>query len=133
MKRKVAGVINIDNREDVQMAIRPIFLPHEDAFALLSNSEYNWTVTRFVSGAAVEFEANNAPADIQDNLKVLVIDVNLLDQDAVQNFISNSVTSANSVQLDFQQWSPHGYMIGDILVDGNRMSELLIQNNLATS
>lgn len=117
------------------MAIRPIFLPHEDAFTLLSNSEYNWTITRFVSGGAVEFEADNAPANIQDNLKVLIINVNIpeLDQAAAQNFISNNVTNANSVQLDFQQWSPYGYMIGDIIVDGNRMSELLVQNNLATA
>ena len=116
------------------MSIRPIFSPSEDVYTLLSNSEYNWTITKCVMGAAVEFEANNAPADIQDNLKVLHVDVVVPDQEAALNFVSSTVANANSIQLEFNRWEPGaGWMIGDIIVDGNRMSTLLIENNLATT
>ena len=106
---------------------------------------YSYKVTRVLDGDTVEFEAKFLPAELGDKLKIRVLGVDTPEKapraqcekeavagQAATDFTKKTVTNAKSIQIELKEWDKFGgRVLGDVIVDGQKLSELLIKNNLA--
>ena len=106
---------------------------------------YSYKVTRVLDGDTVEFEAKFLPAELGDKLKIRVLGVDTPEKApraqcekeaaaglAATNFTKNAIANAKSIQIELKEWDKFGgRVLGDVIVDGQKLSELLIKNNLA--
>lgn len=112
--------------------------------AALANP-YDWKVTRAVDGDTVEFQADWLPPELGNKLKIRVLGVDTPEKaprakceseakkgQQATDFTKKALADAKKVQIEIKEWDKFGgRVLGDVLVDGNRISELLIKNNLA--
>lgn len=106
---------------------------------------YDWKVTRVVDGDTVEFEAKFLPAELGDKLKIRVLGVDTPEKAprakcdkeaqmgaAATEFTKKLVANGKKIQIEIKEWDKFGgRVLGDVIVDGSKVSELLIKNNLA--
>lgn len=117
---------------------------------------YNWKVVRVIDGDTVEFEPAESdwkvPAEIQSNPRLRVFGVDTPEKKgkcdkesaaglAATKFTTDLVANAKSVQIYLMPKSERGAIkafdkfsnryLGDVIVDGESLSELLIKNKHA--
>lgn len=106
---------------------------------------YDWKVTRVLDGDTVEFEAKFLPPELGDKLKIRVLGVDTPEKAprakcekeaaaglAATEFSKKAVANAKKVQIEIKEWDKFGgRVLGDVVVDGQKLSEMLIKNNLA--
>jgi endonuclease YncB( thermonuclease family) len=106
---------------------------------------HDWKITRAVDGDTVEFEASFLPPELGKTLKIRVLGVDTPEKaprakcekeaqkgQAATDFTKKAIANAKRVQVELKEWDKFGgRVLGDVIIDGQKLSALLIQNNLA--
>jgi endonuclease YncB( thermonuclease family) len=106
---------------------------------------YDWKITRVVDGDTVEFEAKFLPQPLKPLLSIRVLGVDTPEKaprakcekeaeaaKKASEFTKKLVSSATKTQIEIREWDKYGgRVLGDVLLDGKRLSEMLIENKHA--
>ena len=106
---------------------------------------YDWKVTRVLDGDTVEFEAKFLPAELGDKLKIRVLGVDTPEKaprakcekealagQAATDFTKKAVAEGKKIQIEIKEWDKFGgRVLGDVIIDGKKLSDELIKKNLA--
>jgi len=106
---------------------------------------YDYPVTRVKDGDTVEFQAAFLPAPLKPVLALRVLGVDTpekaprahCDVEAQRGlqateFTKKAVASAKTVQIELADWDKFGgRVLGDVILDGQRLSKMLIDKQLA--
>ena len=119
------------------------------AFAAISTvaaaNPYDWKVLKVNDGDTVVFEAPFMPAPLKPQLSLRVLGVDTPEKGAraacpaeaaaaekASAFTKNLVANAKKIQIELKEHDKFGgRVLGDLIVDGQRLSELLIKNGHA--
>lgn len=111
---------------------------------LLANP-YDWKVIRVADGDTVVFEAPFMPAPLKPQLSLRILGVDTPEKGGraacpaeaeaaakASAFTKNLVANASKVQIELKEHDKFGgRVLGDLIVDGQKLSELLIKNGHA--
>ena len=106
---------------------------------------YDWKITRVKDGDTVEFEAKWLPAPLKPVLSLRVLGVDTPEKaprakcekearggQAATDFTKKKVAEAKKIQIEIKDWDKFGgRVLGDVVLDGQSLSKMLIDNNLA--
>lgn len=106
---------------------------------------YDWKITRVKDGDTVEFEAKWLPAPLKPVLSLRVLGVDTPEKaprakcekearggQAATDFTKKKVAEAKKIQIEIKDWDKFGgRVLGDVIIDGQSLSKMLIDNNLA--
>ena len=106
---------------------------------------YDWKVIKVADGDTVVFEAPFMPAPLKPQLSLRVLGVDTPEKgaragcpaeakaaEAASAFTKNLVANAKSIKVELKEHDKFGgRVLGDLIVDGQRLSVLLIQNGHA--
>lgn len=106
---------------------------------------YDYKVTRVIDGDTVEFEAPFLPAPLKPVLSLRVLGVDTPERGgraacpkeaaagaAASAFSKRAVMEAKKIEIELKEWDKFGgRVLGDVILDGKKLSELLIANKLA--
>lgn len=120
-------------------------LTAQSALAASEGVVYTWKVEKVLDGDTVKFQVPFLPAPLKPVLSVRVLGVdtpekkprNHCDKEDVlaqkaSAFTKETVAKAKVVQVKLVDWDKYGgRVLGDVLIDGKPLSEMLIQNGLA--
>ena len=109
------------------------------------SNPYDWKVTRVLDGDTVEFEAKFLPAELGDKLKIRVLGVDTPEKaprakcekealagQAATDFTKKAVAEGKKIQIEIKEWDKFGgRVLGDVIIDGKKLSDELIKKNLA--
>jgi len=106
---------------------------------------YNYKIIKVSDGDTVVFEAPFMPSPLKPQLSLRVLGVDTPEKGAraacpaeaaaaekASAFTKNLVANAKKIQIELKEHDKFGgRVLGDLIVDGQRLSELLIQNGHA--
>lgn len=106
---------------------------------------YNWKIIRVVDGDTVVFEAPFMPAPLKPQLSIRVLGVDTPEKApraqcekeelaaiAASSFTKKTVAEAKQIQIELKEHDKYGgRVLGDVFIDGKRLSQLLIENGHA--
>jgi endonuclease YncB( thermonuclease family) len=106
---------------------------------------YDWKITRVKDGDTVEFEAKWLPAPLKPVLSLRVLGVDTPEKaprakcdkeakggQAATDFTKKKVAEAKKIQIEIKNWDKFGgRVLGDVIIDGQSLSKMLIDNKLA--
>ena len=106
---------------------------------------YDWKIIKVNDGDTVVFEAPFMPAPLKPQLSLRVLGVDTPEKGAraacpaeaaaaekASAFTKNLVANAKSIKVELKEHDKFGgRVLGDLIVDGQRLSELLIKNGHA--
>lgn len=106
---------------------------------------YDWKITRVKDGDTVEFEAKWLPAPLKPLLSLRVLGVDTPEKaprakcekeakggQAATDFTKKKIAEAKKIQIEIKDWDKFGgRVLGDVIIDGQSLSKMLIDNNLA--
>ncbi len=106
---------------------------------------YDYKVTRVKDGDTVEFEAKFLPPPLKPLLSLRVLGVDTPEKaprakcekearggQAATDFTKKKVAEAKRIQIEIKDWDKFGgRVLGDVIIDGQSLSKMLIDNNLA--
>lgn len=106
---------------------------------------YNWQITRVIDGDTVGFRADFMPAPLKPELSIRVLGVDTPEKApraacdkeakaaaAASEFTKQAVKKARVTQIEIQSHDKYGgRVLGDVILDGKRLSEQLIANGHA--
>jgi endonuclease YncB( thermonuclease family) len=106
---------------------------------------YNYKITRVIDGDTVEFEAPFMPAPLKPLLSIRVLGVDTPEKGhraqcdkeakaaiAASEFTKNAINNAKTIQILLQSHDKYGgRVLGDVILDGKKLSEMLIANGHA--
>jgi len=106
---------------------------------------YNWPITRVIDGDTVAFKADFMPAPLKQELSIRILGVDtpekmpraLCDKEAkaalaATEFTKTAVSKAKVTQIELKSHDKYGgRVLGDVILDGKRLSEMLIANGHA--
>ena len=106
---------------------------------------YNYPVTRVLDGDTVEIRASYLPQELGDTLKIRILGVDTPEKGRLakceiekkksqeaKKFVEDTISKSSSVEVILKGWDKYGgRVLGDLLVDGKKLSILLIENGHA--
>lgn len=106
---------------------------------------YDWKIIKVNDGDTVVFEAPFMPAPLKPQLSLRILGVDTPEKGAraacpaeaeaalkASAFTKNLVANAKSIKVELKEHDKFGgRVLGDLIVDGQRLSELLIKNGHA--
>jgi endonuclease YncB( thermonuclease family) len=106
---------------------------------------YNWPITRVIDGDTVAFRADFMPAPLKPELSIRVLGVDTPEKGpraacekeakaaiAASEFTKQAIAKAKTTQIEIKSHDKYGGRVsGDVILDGKRLSEMLIQNGHA--
>jgi endonuclease YncB( thermonuclease family) len=106
---------------------------------------YDYKVTRVKDGDTVEFEAKFLPPPLKPVLSLRVLGVDTPEKaprakcekearggQAATDFVKKKIAEARRVQIELKAWDKFGgRVLGDVIIDGQSLSKMLIDNQLA--
>ena len=106
---------------------------------------YDFPITRVIDGDTVAFQANFLPPPLKQELSIRVFGVDTPEKghramcpreaqrgEAATAFTKNAITKAQKRQVAIADWDKYGgRVLGDILLDGQSLRMMLIQNGFA--
>jgi micrococcal nuclease len=106
---------------------------------------YNFPITRVIDGDTVAFRADFMPAPLKPELSIRVLGVDTPEKGhrascdkeakaaiAASEFTKKVVQDAKVIQVEIKSHDKYGgRVLGDIIIDGKRLSTLLIENGHA--
>lgn len=112
---------------------------------LAISNPYDYKIVRVSDGDTVVFEATFMPAPLKPQLSLRVLGVDTPEkggraqcpsEDALaqkaSEFTKNAVAKAKKVQIEIIDHDKFGgRVLGDVIIDGQRLSKMLIDNGLA--
>lgn len=116
------------------------------AFASVSLSQtYVWKVNRVVDGDTIEVHVDFLPKELGDKLLVRVWGVDTPEKnwraksdserklgEEATDFTQKQIQNAKDIKIHLIGWDKFGgRVLGDVIIDGNNLRELLIKNGYA--
>lgn len=115
------------------------------AFAQKPTGIYNYPLTRIVDGDTVIFEAKFLPKPLKQELSLRVYGVDTPEKgfrskcskenelgELATKYTSNQINNAKKRQIVLMEWDKYGgRVLGDVLLDGKSLREMLIKNGYA--
>jgi endonuclease YncB( thermonuclease family) len=106
---------------------------------------YDFPITRVIDGDTVAFQANFLPPPLKQELSIRVFGVDTPEKghramcpsedqrgQAASAFTKNAIAKAQKRQVAIIDWDKYGgRVLGDILLDGQSLRMMLIQNGFA--
>jgi endonuclease YncB( thermonuclease family) len=106
---------------------------------------YDFPITRVIDGDTVAFQANFLPPPLKQELSIRVFGVDTPEKghramcpseaqrgEAASAFTKNAIAKAQKRQVAIADWDKYGgRVLGDILLDGQSLRMMLIQNGFA--
>lgn len=106
---------------------------------------YNFPLGEVKDGDTVTFQANFLPPPLKPVLGVRILGVDTPEKgfrakcpaeaakgEAATKFAKAAVANAKSIQFEIVDWDKFGgRVLGDVILDGNRLSQMLIKNGHA--
>jgi endonuclease YncB( thermonuclease family) len=106
---------------------------------------YNFPLGEVKDGDTVTFQANFLPPPLKPVLAVRILGVDTPEKgfrakcpdeaakgEAASKFTKAAVANAKSIQFEIVGWDKFGgRVLGDVILDGNRLSQMLIKNGHA--
>jgi endonuclease YncB( thermonuclease family) len=106
---------------------------------------YDFPITRVIDGDTVAFQATFLPPPLKQELSIRVFGVDTPEKghraqcpaedqrgQAASAFTKNAITKAQKRQVAIADWDKYGgRVLGDILLDGQSLRTMLIQNGFA--
>ena len=106
---------------------------------------YDFPITRVIDGDTVAFQATFLPLPLKQELSIRVFGVDTPEKghramcpsedqrgQAATAFTKNAITKAQKRQVAIADWDKYGgRVLGDILLDGQSLRTMLIQNGFA--
>ena len=106
---------------------------------------YNWQITRVIDGDTVAFKADFLPAPLKPELSIRVLGVDTPEKGhragcekeataalAASQFTKNAIKNAKVIQIELKSHDKFGgRVLGDVILDGKRLSDQLIANGHA--
>ena len=106
---------------------------------------YDFPITRVIDGDTVAFQANFLPPPLKQELSIRVFGVDTPEKgfraqcpsedqrgQAATAFTKNAISKAKKHQIAIADWDKYGgRVLGDILLDGQSLRMMLIQNGFA--
>ena len=106
---------------------------------------YNWQITRIIDGDTVAFSAPWLPDPLKKELSIRVYGVDTPEKGhrakcpkedergkAASKFTQQSLSNAKEYKIVLREWDKYGgRVLGDIIIDGKSLRDLLIQNGFA--
>ena len=106
---------------------------------------YDFPITRVIDGDTVAFQATFLPPPLKQELSIRVFGVDTPEKgfraqcpsedqrgQAATAFTKNAITKAQKRQVAIADWDKYGgRVLGDILLDGQSLRMMLIQNGFA--
>jgi len=125
----------------MKIIITALFFVSTTAFA----NPYSWQITRVIDGDTVAFKADFMPAPLKSELSIRVLGVDTPEKApraacekeakaaaAASEFTKNAVKNAKVTQIEIKSHDKYGgRVLGDVILDGKRLSEMLIANGHA--
>lgn len=112
--------------------MKKLFHLDDQPLPALANSSYTWYIVRAITSSTLEIESNDLPTELSEKVKMLKINVSITDHEGALQVLENSIANTNSVVVELSEWNaPAGVLLGDAIVDGQRLSKLLINSGYA--
>ena len=106
---------------------------------------YDWKVTRIIDGDTVEFDAPFMPDPLKKKLSIRVLGVDTPEKGhrakcakegeaalKASAFTKKAIEKAKKIQIELKSHDKYGgRVLGDVIIDGERLSEMLIKNGHA--
>ena len=106
---------------------------------------YNWQITRVIDGDTVAFKADFLPTPLKPELSLRVLGVDTPEKGhragcekeataalAASQFTKNAIKNAKVIQIELKSHDKFGgRVLGDVILDGKRLSDQLIANGHA--
>ena len=115
------------------------------SFNLANANPYNWPITRVIDGDTVAFQADWLPDPLKKELSIRIYGVDTPEKGhrakcpaedargrAATEFTKQMIVNAKSRQIVLRSWDKYGgRVLGDIILDGKSLRELLITKGFA--
>ena len=112
---------------------------------LHAQGPYAWTVTRAIDGDTVEVQVDFLPSELSDRLHVRIWGIDTPEKgfraqneherklgEQASEFTKNAIANAKEIKINLITWDKFGgRVLGDVLVDGKSLRQLLLDNHLA--
>jgi len=122
-----------------------LLLPFSLAAKTIEGKIHNFKVLAVKDGDTVVIEAPYLPAPLKPQLSIRILGVDTPEKaprakcdieaqrgQQATDFTKKAVANAKQIQVELVDWDKFGgRVLGDVIIDGQRLSSLLIKNNLA--
>ncbi len=110
-------------------------------------AQYQYKVLRVIDGDTIEFEAKFLPEPLDKKLRLRIVNVDTPEKGSLakctkeqdkslraKEFVQDKIDSSNIIMVEIIKWDKYGgRVLGDLIIDGKRLSELLIENDYAVN
>lgn len=110
-----------------------------------SQQLYQYKIVKVIDGDTVEFEAPFLPKELKQTLKLRIYGIDTPEKGALakcseemeksitaKQFTEQQIANAGSTSIVLIKWDKYGgRVLGDVVIDGTRLSKLLIDNRYA--
>ena len=112
---------------------------------LCAQGPYDWKVTRVIDGDTVEVQADFLPCELGNKLHVRIWGIDTTENGfraqsvheqelglKASEFTRNAIANAKETKINLIAWDKFGgRVLGDVVVDGQSLRQLLLDNHLA--
>jgi endonuclease YncB( thermonuclease family) len=110
-------------------------------------SKYDFKVLRVIDGDTIDIDAQFLPPELGKHLKLRVYGVDTPEKghqakcnaerrkaQTATEFVEEKVANAKVIKVELRKWDKFGgRVLGDLIIDGKRLSELLVEEGHAVS
>jgi len=114
-------------------------------FVLHAQGPYEWKVIRAIDGDTVEVQVDFLPSELNNKLHVRIWGIDTPEKGfraqsehekqlglKASEFTKNAVANAKEIKINLIMWDKFGgRVLGDVLIDGKSLRQLLLDNHLA--
>lgn len=125
--------------------MKKLLLPLLLVSPIIHSEEYNYKILRVIDGDTVVIEAPYLPQPLKPELHLRINGVDTPEKDSrahcdsennlahgATDFTSKTLEESKSYSVEISSWDKYGgRVLGDVIIDGKRLSDLLIKNKFA--
>jgi len=112
---------------------------------LYAQGPYEWKVIRAIDGDTIEVQVDFLPSELNNKLHVRIWGIDTPEKGfraqsehekqlglKASEFTKNAVANAKEIKINLIMWDKFGgRVLGDVLIDGKSLRQLLLDNHLA--
>lgn len=112
---------------------------------LYAQGPYDWKVIRAIDGDTVEIQVDFLPSELGNKLHIRIWGVDTPEKGfraqsehekelglKASEFTKNAIANAKEIKINLIMWDKFGgRVLGDVLIDGKSLRQLLLDNHLA--
>ena len=113
----------------------------------VKRTQYDYKVIRVVDGDTIDIEVPFLPKELGNHLKLRIYGVDTPEKghqakcnaerrkaEKATKFVESKIASAKEIKVEFRKWDKFGgRVLGDLIIDGERLSDILVSEGLAVS